>query len=80
MSAMPTRCSIAGVFQSKSGKDDFTQYVDVGGTPVYWVDRDGAAWGVDFFVDKNTSLRSLQQQINTIQFSGLPPVIDCGTF
>ncbi len=79
MSNTPTRYSAGGRLQAREG-EDYSQYTNMGGTIVYWVDNDGVAWAEDFFTTDGLSVRQLKQQLDSLSISGLPSTIDCGTF
>lgn len=75
----PTKHSVSGRLLSRDG-DDFTHYTIVGDKVVYWVDSSGVTWAEDFITSDGLSFRALRDQVQSLSLSGLPAVIDCGTF
>lgn len=75
----PTTYAAAARHQSKNG-EDLVHYLDKTGAIVYWASSDGTHYCKDCVTHDGISVSDLQNQINNIQFSGLPSVIDCGTF
>lgn len=67
----PTKTAVAGKYQSRG--DDFIQYVDETGEVVQYSTHEGVTVGEDFITKDGVSLKQLA-------ISGLPPVIDAGTF
>ena len=78
MGIWPTKQAAGGRIQSDN--DDFHQFINTGGRVVYWVDSDGAAYGEDYITKTGTSILSLKSQFDSFVSTGLPSVIDTGTF
>lgn len=75
---MPTRTAAAGRFQSRG--EDMIQFLDEFGRIVCWTSGDGTHFCKDCITADGVSVSDLQRQVNAIQFSGLPSIIDSGTF
>ena len=76
--SVPTNYAAAGKIQSHG--EDFYQCIDEHGKMLYRVDAAGNAWGLDFSIPGVTSLSTLNNQVQSLAISGLPSVIDGGTF
>lgn len=74
----PTKYAAGGKIQSHG--EDFSQYATSSGEISYWVDTAGIAWGSDFSTLTGISLIALNNQVQSLVVSGLPSVIDGGTF
>jgi Mn-containing catalase len=79
MSEYPTRYAAAGKHISRGG-EDFHQFLDASGNVLYWVDSDGVAWGADYITAAGNSIDNLKVQLDSFVGSGIPSVIDSGTF
>ncbi len=75
---MATPTATAGCYQSHG--EDFVHYSDARGNVMCSVDGRGVMYATDMIMSNGMSLRDLQQEVAQIIISGLPSVIDTGTF
>jgi len=71
---MTTKTAAAGTF--KSNGEDFLHLLDSRGNILCHIDADGVLYGSDYKTYGGLSLQSLSDEV----MSGLPSVIDSGTF